>query len=80
VDYLQRIGMEAIQQYEQQLTAEALRLLEARRGHRRFTDRATHSDAVGWSRSTSSMSTRTMSPKSWTRGVSPSVLGTIAVS
>jgi len=29
VDYLQRIGMEAIQQYEQQLTAEALRLLEA---------------------------------------------------
>jgi cysteine desulfurase/selenocysteine lyase len=29
VDYLQHIGMEAIRQHEQQLTAEALRLLEA---------------------------------------------------
>ncbi len=28
VDYLQQVGMEAIQQHEQQLTAEALRLLE----------------------------------------------------
>lgn len=29
VDYLQQVGMEAIQQHEQQLTAETLRLLEA---------------------------------------------------
>lgn len=29
VDYLQQVGMEAIQQHEQRLTAEALRLLEA---------------------------------------------------
>jgi len=29
VDYLQRIGIESVQQHEQQLTAEALRLLEA---------------------------------------------------